>query len=108
MIFKFLVVVVLFCAVYSLNEEFVKKLDASSTKTEATLKSILTEWSVKDYPNFLKSCFMHKSSWEIMKYKMMQRVLSANLSKSRKSFVASFLGRSTCSRVCLSQMVNSS
>ncbi len=77
----------------AINDEVIKKLEISMSKTETALKSILEEWNVKDYPNFLKSCFMHKSSWEIMKYKLMNRVLSANLSKSRKSFVASFLGR---------------
>jgi hypothetical protein len=77
----------------AMNEDFVKKLDLSSSKTELALKAILKEWDVKDYPNFLKSCFMHKSSWEIMKYKLMQRVLTASVSKTRKNFVASFLGR---------------
>ncbi len=84
----------LICAVtIALNEEFIKKLGLSSTKTEVSLKSLLEEWHVKEYPNFLKSCFMHKSSWEIMKYKFMHKILSANLSKTKKSFVASFLGR---------------
>jgi hypothetical protein len=76
-----------------MNEDFAKKLELSLSKTELALKSILTEWDVKDYPNFLKSCFMHKSSWEIMKYKLMQRLLSASVVKTRKNFVVSFLGR---------------
>eukprot|EP01036_Dinobryon_divergens_P032594 gene32594-42214_t len=74
------------------NQEFIKILEAAFSVTNSSINSLLTEWQVSDYPNFLKSCFMHKHSWDIMKLKYMDRILSAENSKSRKQFIASFLG----------------
>ena len=90
---RFSLILLFLISCSALNEELIKKLTSASDKTQSALKGLLNEWSVKEYPNFLKSCFMHKSSWEIMKYKFMHRVLSASVSNSRKTFIASFLGR---------------
>jgi len=76
------------------NQEFIKRLQAAYAVTNASITSIFSDWQVDKYPNFLKSCFMHKHSWDIMKLKFMDRILSAENSKSRKSFIASFLGSS--------------
>lgn len=90
---RLIISILLLVGCSALNEDFVKKITSASDKTQSALKGLLNEWSVKEYPNFLKSCFMHKSSWEVMKYKFMHRVLSASVGNTRKSFIASFLGR---------------
>lgn len=76
------------------RHEFSAKLHEASLITEAILKSIYKAWQVDKYPNFLKSCFMHRSSWELMKLKFMFEILSAEESKTtkEKSFVISYLG----------------
>lgn len=49
---------------------------------------------VDKYPNFLKSCFMHKVSWEIMKLKYQKKILAVDSQPGKNSkFVISFLGR---------------
>lgn len=75
------------------NDAFLSKLREAQTVNNRSIESIYNEWSVREYPLFLKSCFMHKSSWEIMKFKLMSRIISAFESKEKKSFVISFLGR---------------
>jgi hypothetical protein len=61
---------------------------------KAQIASIHKKWKVDSYPNFLKSCFMHRSSWEILKYKYLDRMLDSIVSNSPKKFVASFSGSS--------------
>lgn len=75
------------------NDAFLSKLREAQVVNNRSIESIYNEWSVREYPLFLKSCFMHKSSWEIMKFKLMSRIISAFESKEKKSFVISFLGR---------------
>lgn len=79
--------------VSSSNEEFLLKLQNALVVTNQTIASIHDEWKIDEYPLFLKSCFMHKSSWEIMKFKFMGRIIAAFEAKERKNFVISFLGR---------------
>ena len=101
---KLLCLTLIIVVVHGLNEELIMNLNAAAKKTENTLKSILDEWHVKDYPGFLKSCFMHKASWELMKFKFMQKILSASLSKRKQSFIASFTGRFKQSIHCVSSV----
>jgi len=75
------------------NEAFIIKMKNALKVTNETIDSIYSEWKVAEYPLFLKSCFMHKSSWEIMKFKLMGRIIAAFESKESKPFVVSFLGR---------------
>ena len=75
------------------NEAFITKLKSAMTVANSSIDGIYKEWSINEYPLFLKSCFMHKSSWEIMKFKLMGRIISAFELKTKKSFVISFLGR---------------
>lgn len=77
----------------ALNEDFVAKLQTTAEKTDQIITSIFKEWEVDKYPNFLKSCFMHKSSWEIMKFKLMDKIISAQLSGTPKPLKISFMGR---------------
>ena len=78
----------------ALNEEFEKKLSSASAKAEEAITSIYNEWEVGKYPKFLKSCYMHKVSWELLKLKFQKKIVDAAESSAGKSnFVISFLGR---------------
>lgn len=80
---------------YALNEEAVNKLGAAEIAVKATIDGLRQEWQVEMFPNFLKSCFMHKVSWEIMKLKYQKKILSSlsPTSGGRTKFVISFTGR---------------
>jgi hypothetical protein len=70
-----------------------QKFQRALAKTKDSIRSLAEEWQIAKYPNFLKSCYMHKSSWETMKFKFMVKALSAAVSKHKESFVVSFTGR---------------
>jgi len=73
-----------------------KLLTTAITKTQERILELYNEWEVSKYPNFLKSCYMHKSSWETMQYKYMHRLLSAIITNQPQKFVISFTGRFDC------------
>jgi len=81
-------------ASHAINEELLAKLDASASTTKKSIDDIFNEWQIDKYPNFLKSCFMSKMSWELMKLKFQKKILAA-LSKpgEKTKFVISFTGR---------------
>jgi len=94
------VLVILVCwtlcvlGVFGINEELVAKLESTTTATKKALDDINSEWQIDKFPNFLKSCFMHKMSWEMMKLKFQQRILTALAKPTEKTkFVISFTGR---------------
>jgi hypothetical protein len=96
-----LVLVATFCGAVSLNEELVTRLTAGEKATNQSIKAIHDEWEIDKFPNFLKSCFMHKMSWELMKLKFQRKVLtSLRAAEGQKpKFVISFTGRyRTCMR----------
>lgn len=66
--------------------------------TKERIAALHQEWEISNYPNFLKSCFMHKSSWETMKYKYLEKLLLAITTSKKQSFVASFTGRCDLSK----------
>lgn len=80
--------------VVGVNEQFIEKLALAKNVTDVEIEKIYQEWAIKDYPNFLKSCSMHKSSWELMKYKLILKILSAHTTASSQDYVLSFLGSS--------------
>ena len=83
-------------SVYSLNEPLIEKIDRASAAATATVESIKQEWQLDRFPLFLKSCFMHKLSWELMKLKFERKILSALNQPSdgpKTKFVISFTGR---------------
>lgn len=87
----------IFCASYSVadNAALIAKIEKAHSAALATISSIREEWQVDKLPYFLKSCFMHKLSWELMKLKYEKKILAA-LEPSRSSavtFVISFTGR---------------
>lgn len=77
----------------SLNDDALVKLSAADTTVKASISALEKEWQVEMFPNFLKSCFMHKVSWEIMKLKYQKKVLASLSSTGRPKFVISFTGR---------------
>eukprot|EP01038_Epipyxis_sp_PR26KG_P009356 gene9356-12606_t len=76
------------------NSGHIKKLEHGFEKANEGIMAISKEWSIDLYPKFLKSCAMQKHSWELMKYKYMQRILRALESNKRQEFIISFLGSS--------------
>ena len=76
----------------ALNEAVVGKLDVAAAATKQTIDSIYKEWQIDKFPYFLKSCFMHKLSWELMKLKFQKKILASFLGGKQK-FVISFTGR---------------
>ena len=88
------VVIALFvCDTAFAENALIEKIDKAINIAKNQIAAIHKEWQIDTYPNFLKSCFMHKSSWEILKYKYLERLLDAAVSKTPKKFVASFSGR---------------
>lgn len=88
-------VAVLHCCA-ALNEELIDRLAAGESATNSSIKAIHDEWQIDKYPNFLKSCFMHKMSWELMKLKFQRRILTAlrvQQGQEKPKFVISFTGR---------------
>eukprot|EP00598_Pedospumella_elongata_P005182 CAMPEP_0184974064 /NCGR_PEP_ID=MMETSP1098-20130426/5635_1 /TAXON_ID=89044 /ORGANISM="Spumella elongata, Strain CCAP 955/1" /LENGTH=444 /DNA_ID=CAMNT_0027496585 /DNA_START=51 /DNA_END=1382 /DNA_ORIENTATION=+ len=82
-------------ATFAINEELVAKLDASAITTKKSIDDIFNEWQIDKYPNFLKSCFMSKMSWELMKLKFQKKILAALSNPAEKTkFVISFTGSS--------------
>lgn len=76
------------------SEEFVTKLKKSLEITDRLLQKISDEWDIPNYPKFLKSCFMHKSAWETMKWKYMSKILKREIDNTKEKFVISFSGSS--------------
>ena len=78
----------------AINEELISKLESAASAAKASTDSIYKEWQVDQFPNFLKSCSMHKLSWELMKLKLQKKILSALANANNKpKFVISFTGR---------------
>lgn len=94
----FIILLLFLSLCQAVNEEFIAKMEAAKAATSDAIHNIRSEWQVDLYPNFLKSCSMHKSAWEFMKNKLMQRILEhevpATKATARKEFVISFLGSS--------------
>lgn len=84
----------LFLGTYGINEELLAKLEVTASATKKSIDGIYSEWQIDKYPNFLKSCFMNKLSWELMKLKFQKKILSALAKPAEKTkFVISFTGR---------------
>ena len=62
--------------------------------TQKVLDDLFVRWQIKQYPNFLNSVEMSLTSWEVMKLKMQQKLLSSSRGKTDEKFVVSFLGSS--------------
>lgn len=56
------------------------------------INAIRNEWEIDKFPLFLKSCQMHKSSWEMLKHRFMEAIVNGLEKKSE--FHISFMGSS--------------
>ena len=68
-----------------------EKIQTSKAAAESELRSIYQRWEVSNYPNFFKTCWMEKPSWDILILKFQYAVLNIN---GLKDFVISFTGSS--------------
>jgi hypothetical protein len=71
-----------------------ESLHSAFLRAEEQLGLMRSEWEIDKYPNFLKSCQMHKSSWEVLRLRFMERIISNAVLESKKPFVISFMGSS--------------
>jgi hypothetical protein len=80
------------------NEKITLILNKGLLKTNEIIDRIMTKWNIKEFPNFLKSGAMPKSSWDIMKVKFQAKILDGILHvlKPKKSpkFIMTFTGSS--------------
>ncbi len=79
------------------DKAILETLRATQTETEKVMNDILKQWDVANYPNFLKSVGMTRTSWEVMKLKYKHKILSNMLGKTDNdtaSFVIAFMGSS--------------
>lgn len=91
--------VVTVCVLFTdAEDDFLQKLKAAKHFAQDKTENILEEWQVSKYPGFLKSCFMHKSAWELLKLRYTDKIIRAlNNTFSTavmEPFVVSFLGSS--------------
>lgn len=97
--FSFVVTLIVLVTLYTSTtanvnkEDLQAKLTTALATSKAAVASIAKEWQIEKYPYFLKSCFMHKSSWEVMKWKYMVKILKSAINKKNEKFVISFTGR---------------
>ena len=49
---------------FGMNEKYTNVLMRAAEVADSTIKGLVSEWQVEKFPNFLKSCYMHKNSWE--------------------------------------------
>jgi hypothetical protein len=91
--FRFLAMIAVLSAAFALNDELVAKLKEAQKVTEGAIAQIYTEWQVADFPNFLKGCSMHRSSWDFMKRKYIDKIMST-LESKEGTLVISFTGSS--------------
>ncbi len=91
--FTLVLMVTISCLFLANANELQTKLTTALATSKGVLDSLRKEWQIEKYPYFLKSCFMHKSSWEVMKWKYMVKILNAAINKKNEKFVISFTGR---------------
>jgi hypothetical protein len=88
--FTFICVIHIECV----EKDTTKILDSSLKATEDILNNIYTRWQINEYPHFLKSVEMSQASWNILKFKYEQKIMSALQENVTPKFVISFLGSS--------------
>ena len=71
-------------------------LTNAKAETRAAIDRIRKEWDIDHYPNFLMSCQMHKSSWEILKFRFINTIANAigDNSLDNTDFLIAFMGSS--------------
>ena len=75
---------------------FKDKVNLALTTTEAAIQEIALRWQINKFPNFLKSCSMSQRSYDTMKTKFKQKILSTEyaVQKNPTKFTICFTGSS--------------
>jgi len=74
---------------------FENKLKYGKLQAYDQIQIIRTEWQIDSFPRFLKSCQMHKVSWDMMRLRFMEIILRSYIHPHMaSSFIISFLGSS--------------
>ena len=90
------IIVYICCAVVviSLNEDLCITLDSATAIGKASLGEIYKNWEIDKFPYFLKSCYMDKTSWDMLKLRFQRKILAVMSAPTKKqNFVISFTGR---------------
>jgi hypothetical protein len=75
--------------------EAVKLLQTGLSKTDEIINRVMNRWQITDFPNFLKSGAMPKSSWDIMKVKFQSKILDGiQHPDAGTKFIMTFTGSS--------------
>lgn len=69
----------------------ISKLQRSRDIADTAIRRIYIDWDIEHYPKFLKSCYMNKGAWELLKLKFTKKIISTD---SSSTFIISFLGSS--------------
>ena len=75
------------------NDPFGDQLNAAIKATNLAMEQIFSRWEIGKYPNFLKSAWMPRHSWDHMMAKMEQKILLTQTHKDVE-FIISFTGSS--------------
>jgi hypothetical protein len=73
---------------------FSDRLAAAEKATLDVMDSINATWEIDKYPNFLKSAWMPRHSWDRLVSKFEQRILAAEMTNTKLDFIISFTGSS--------------
>lgn len=78
------------------HQELMKKLQAAKRVTNQQIHAIHMEWNIDQYPNFLKSCSMHRNGWLELIMRFVLSILDSNIETEHltNEFVISFTGSS--------------
>ena len=81
--------------VLAIDYDTIKLLDNGLTKTNEVIDRIVNKWQIHDFPNFLKSGAMPKSSWEVLKVKFQSKILDGIQNpQGGVKFIMTFTGSS--------------
>jgi len=95
-LFVLLVLCVVLVTAENNNQELIKKLQNAKKVTNQQIHAMHVEWDIDNYPNFLKSCSMHRNAWLELIMRFVQSIVDSNIESetSNNDFIISFTGSS--------------
>lgn len=77
------------------DDKFLQLLETGLSKTDEIINRMMNKWQITEYPNFLKSGAMPKSSWETLKVKFQSKILDGmQQPEGGTKFIMTFTGSS--------------
>ena len=77
------------------DDEVLKLLETGLSKTDEVISRLMHKWQITEFPNFLKSAAMPKSSWETLKVKFQSKILDGlQRPEGGTKFIMTFTGSS--------------